>query len=124
MRKAPAEMRTFRAGARLSCVIYGRQSFCSLLLFFFGSLVALPFKRLRPKAKWIAPASVVAFVLSFVLFGLARDREGGQETKPSKWASRTKRTSSPPIKPELRTVTSGVLKKLHGLKIYGGLRKH
>ena len=51
------------------------------IIFFFTSLVALPFKRLRPSAKWIAPASVAAFVVSFVLFGLASDKEKKQDNQ-------------------------------------------
>lgn len=41
------------------------------LLFLFGSLIALPFKKLRPKAKWSAPASAIAAIVCFVLFGMA-----------------------------------------------------
>jgi hypothetical protein len=57
----------------------------SLLCLFslFGSLIALPFRKTRPRAKWLAPGSAMGLVVSFVLFGLAVDKEenGRDRTK-------------------------------------------
>ena len=49
------------------------------LLLLIGSLVALLFKSYRPKAKWIAPASLVVFFVSGFLTGSAVHEEKQQD---------------------------------------------
>jgi septal ring factor EnvC (AmiA/AmiB activator) len=54
----------------------GILSLCLLLL--TGSIIALCFHRLRPKAKWAASASASGFTVSLLLLGLSFDREAQQ----------------------------------------------